>query len=234
MAEARLETKKVEEPISAEIEQGGTKNAHGNDSDVSRRDRSSTLVKKAEECFFATIAEEIHDLRSNQIANIIRAIRETFRKHESQLHPLLAICPNLDIVIGHMFVLRLGVRVQEVSWTKDMQDWTEEDCRRVGRSFATIQRMVQKGENAVDAWRRHYPQLDLLLEIDGFEEFMVVIANNLLIDNQFGMMFRVSVGALSTIDAATDIYVVTTYYQSDELVSQAHAMLAMILTNLVV
>jgi len=44
----------------------------------------------------------------------------------------------------------------------------------------------------------------------------------------------VSVGAaLSTIDAATDIYVITTYYQSDELIGQAHALLAMLITNIV-
>ena len=48
------------------------------------------------------------------------------------------------------------------------------------------------------------------------------------------MVFRVSVGAaLSTIDAAMDIYVISTYYQSDALVGQALALLAMITTNLV-
>jgi len=45
------------------------------------------------------------------------------------------------------------------------------------------------------------------------------IASNILGDNKFGMLFRVSVGAaLSTVDAATDIYVITTYYQSKALV----------------
>jgi len=40
-------------------------------------------------------------------------------------------------------------------------------------------------------------------------------------------MFRVSVrAALSTIDAATDIYVITTYYESDSLVGQARALLS--------
>jgi len=49
------------------------------------------------------------------------------------------------------------------------------------------------------------------------------------------MVFRVAVGAaLSTIDAITDIYVITTYYDSDELVQQANALLVMIMTNLIV
>ena len=62
---------------------------------------------------------------------------------------------------------------------------------------------------------------------------MLVIANNLLRDNKFGMMFRVSVGAfLSTVDAATDIFVISTYY-NDDLQGKANAMLAMITSNMV-
>ena len=62
---------------------------------------------------------------------------------------------------------------------------------------------------------------------------MLVIANNLLRDNKFGMVFRVSVGALlSTVDAATDIFVISTYYK-DGLHGKANAMLAMITINMV-
>jgi len=94
--------------------------------------------------------------------------------------------------------------------------------------------MVQTGLMAVDAWKKHYVQLHHLLDkVVGFEDFMIVIANNLLRDNKFGMVFRVSVGALlSTVDAATDIYVISTYYQSKELYGQANAMLAMLLVNM--
>ena len=47
-------------------------------------------------------------------------------------------------------------------------------------------------------------------------------------------MFRVSVGAfLSTVDAATDIFVISTYY-NDGLQGKANAMLAMITINMVV
>ena len=63
---------------------------------------------------------------------------------------------------------------------------------------------------------------------------MLVIANNLLRDNKFGMMFRVSVGAfLSTVDAATDIFVISTYY-NDGLQGKANAMLAMITSNMAI
>ena len=72
-------------------------------------------------------------------------------------------------------------------------------------------------------------------EVHGFNDFMVYIANNTLKDSIYGTAYRVSVGAiLSTIDAATDIYVITTYYESNALVGQANAMIAMISTNLAV
>jgi len=163
-------------------------------------------------------------------------IKEVMSKYPDEVSSILELCPKFDIILAHMLVFRLGVRVQEVDWTSDMKDWDEEDCRRVGRSMATVMRMVQTGLMAVDAWKKHYVQLNILFdEIEGFEDFIIVIANNLLRDNKFGMVFRVSVGAvLSTIDAATDIYVISTYYQSGELYGQANAMLTMLLVNIIV
>ena len=99
--------------------------------------------------------------------------------------------------------------------------------------MATFIRFVQTGEASVDAWRKNYPQLDNLFQVDGFNGFMGVITTNLLRNNKYGMIFRVSVGAaLSTLDGATDIYVISTYYQSKALVGQAHALLAMISLNM--
>jgi len=64
---------------------------------------------------------------------------------------------------------------------------------------------------------------------------MLVIANKTLRDSIYGMVYRVSVGTtLSIVDAATDIYVVTTYYESDELIGQANILLCMITGNMFV
>jgi len=60
------------------------------------------------------------------------------------------MCPGLPIILAHMLVFRLGIRVQDVDWTSDMKDWVATDCRYVGRSMATLLRMVQKGEDAVE------------------------------------------------------------------------------------
>ena len=62
---------------------------------------------------------------------------------------------------------------------------------------------------------------------------VLILFNNMLRDNKFGMVFRVGVGAtFSTIDALTDIYVVSTYYNNEDLHVQAVAMLSMIVGNM--
>ena len=62
---------------------------------------------------------------------------------------------------------------------------------------------------------------------------MVIIAINTAQDSIYGMVYRVGVGAvLSMTDIATDVYVISKYLESEELVTQATAMLAMIATNL--
>ena len=177
--------------------------------------------------------EELFKLRTNDFTSNIAAAKSVMEKHSDQFAPLLELCPGLDIVFGHMLILRLGFSVKDVSWTSEMKEWTETDCKNVGRSMAIFMRMVQTSEASVDAWRKHYPQLGNLFQVDGFNDFIFVMASNLLRNNKYGMIFRVSVGAaLSTLDRATDIYVISTYYQSDKLVGQAHALLAMISTNM--
>jgi len=73
--------------------------------------------------------------------------------------------------------------VQKVDWTTDMADWGDEDCKRVGSSLATFIRKRKTGEAAIDAWRLHYPQLNILFnDIEGFLDFVLVISNNTLRD----------------------------------------------------
>ena len=64
----------------------------------------------------------------------------------------------------------------------------------------------------MDGWRLHYANLKILFkEVEGFEEFMIVLADNLL----------------------RDIYVVSTYYKSPWLIPQANALLTMICSNII-
>jgi len=66
-------------------------------------------------------------------------------------------------------------------------------------------------------FRANYQQVNALFdEVVGFDAFMLIFVNNLLRDNKYGMLFRVSCGAgLSMVDAATDLYVIATYVASE-------------------
>jgi len=105
---------------------------------------------------FSMIAEEMYKYRSNDFKTNHSIVKNIFLKYESHFRPLLEKCPQLNLILAHMMVLRLGIMVNEVSWTSDMKDWTETDLKRVGRSMATILRFVQTGTASVDAWRKQY------------------------------------------------------------------------------
>jgi len=99
--------------------------------------------------------------------------------------------------------------------------------------MAPILRMVQTDPSAIGSWRSNFLQLRVLFEVEGFEDFMNVIATNLLRDNKHGLIFRVGSGAfLSTLDAVTDFYTISTYCQSEDLAGQADAFLVMICLSL--
>ena len=117
------------------------------------------------------------------------------------------------MILTHILVNKFSFSAKDVEWTGEMTDWGDSECKRVGQAFANFLRKRKTGDAAVDAWRLQYGQLEVLFEkVIGFEDFMVTLANSLLKDSFYGTAYRVTVGAsLSTIDAATDIYVIATY-----------------------
>jgi len=134
----------------------------------------------------------VYSTRTNNVATNRASIHKIVDKYPVFFDQILERDPHFVEMLAHMHVLRFGIIVLEVSWIKEMQNWDAEDNRRVGRAMAPIMRMVQTSDATVDAWRSNYPQLDLLFdEVDGFNEFMLVIVSGLLRDNKFGMLFRV-------------------------------------------
>ena len=179
--------------------------------------------------------EEIYARRSNIVERNFLAIQEVFKKHDTVVKPALDICPNLPLILAHMLVLHLGWQVKDIDFTSSMSEWNDDDCRYVGRSMATFMRTFQQGNTALDAWRRQYPQLNNLFDLEGIDAFMLVIANNLLRDNKYGMVFRVATGAvLSIIDGVSDLYILSTYYSNESLTGQGNMLLAMILSSIFV
>ena len=193
---------------------------------------STTKTKIAWE----SVAEKIYEERAADHIENVAHVHSIFEEEKELFSSLVERCPGFVTILSFILENRFHRVVREVDKELNLTDWGDEECRRVGCSLSTFIRKRKTGAVAIDAWRLNYIQLDVLFkEVVGFEEFMVVIANNLMRDSVYGTVFRVTVGAvLSTTDAVTDIYVISTYYEDEELVGQANALLAMLLGNLFV
>jgi len=181
----------------------------------------------------STIAGEMYGVRSNNHKSNILHIRTIMEKHKTFFAPIIKIFPNIDLMLSHVLVNLFGFAAGRVDHKKKLADLTEADCRRFGSSISFFLRKRKTADVALDAHQKHFVQMSVLYdEVEGFAEFMNVIASNLLRDSMYGMVYRVSIGAVSsTSDAATEIYVIFTYYETDALVSRAHTLLAMICLN---
>ena len=115
-----------------------------------------------------------------------------------------------------------------------MSEWTPEDCEHCGHSLKIFVITHTQPTAAVEAWRHQYsPQLDTLFKIEGFQKFMETVAEHILLHSKVGVGMRFAAGAaLSTFDAATDVYVIWNYAMSDELAGVAVGLSAMLLVNL--
>ena len=136
------------------------------------------MVKSVVTNAWIRVAEEVYGKRSNDQEANLKHIKEMFVKNEVLLRSLKERCPHFAVILSHMLVLRFGVGVVGVSDTSTTTNWTEDDCRAVGRSVATLVRERGTGEEAMRAWRIQYRQLKTLYdedEVEGFEEFMLTI-----------------------------------------------------------
>ena len=105
-------------------------------------------------------------MRSNNVQDNHCVVEEVFKKY-AILAPALELCPKFPVILAHMLVLRLGWQVKDVDFTSGMTQWNDDDCRNVGRAFATFMRTFQQG-NTANAWTRQYPQLNNLFhEVEG-------------------------------------------------------------------
>ena len=204
------------------------------ESEIMQEERPSTVLKKTKNEWKA-IAEKIY--RSSKKPGYSDSIaRSVFEEEKELLSPLVEKCPGFVTILGFILENKFHFRVRHVNKTAKMTDWGDEQCRRVGCSLSIFIRKSKTGAAAVEAWRLNYTQLDVLFkDVTGIEEFMVVFANNLLRDSIYGMVMRVVVGAvLSSSDAVTDIFTISTYYNSEELYEQANVLLAMLLVNILI
>jgi len=141
----------------------------------------------------------------------------------------LKACPTIEIILANAIVVRIGIRVGAVG-DLPMLNWEEEHAVKVRRSMSTFVRSHTTPASAVAAWRLNYSPLEqLFVEIIGFGAYVEVIAEFVLRHSKSEVVLRVGSGAfLLTLDRFTDIYVISTYYGSDDLIAKANVLLAMI------
>ena len=182
---------------------------------------------------WCALAETICSGRSQSATKNIEMVDRLFTENRALVKHLLQLCPRISTICGHMLVYRFGMKILEVSPTSTPKSWTSEDCRRVGRSVATLLRTRGSVDSAMLSWRQEYRQLDTLFDgVEGFEDFATFLLKEIHRRSSRGMVYRVGLGAfISSVDSLTDIYVTVTYMKG-RLWSQAIAMLAMISTNI--
>ena len=115
-------------------------------------------------------AEEILSLRTQNLQRNRSHIKRIFDKYAPLFDQLLDRAPNIEILIANVLIFRVGWRVLDVDWRVDVRDWSEEDARRVGYSFSGFMQATRTGNELLDAWRLHYPALNVLFdEVEGFD-----------------------------------------------------------------
>ena len=101
------------------------------------------------------------------------------------LSPLVERCPGFVTILSFILENKFH-RVRQVDKKLNLMDWGGEKCRRVGCSLSRFMRKRKTGTVDIVSWRLNYTQLDVLFKkVVGFEEFIVVIANNLMRDSVY-------------------------------------------------
>ena len=142
-----------------------------------RKRSSATTVQKKKD--LRDLAEKIYAAKKNNYKRNHVAVKKIIEDNSELFAQILKHCPSFHIIFAFLLEDRFGVRVGRVKKTTEMEDWNDDDCRIVGRSFATFLRKRTTGAAALADWRRQYKQLEVLFtEVEGFEGFMLVLAKN--------------------------------------------------------
>ena len=129
------------------------------------------------------IAEELYSFQNSDYAGYLGQIDKIMTEKVEFFDPINKICPLFNVMMSHIMVNKIVASVESVPHTTKIGDFDEREAMKVGGSLAVFLRKRKTGDAALDAWRRHFVQLKMLfVEVEGFEEFMLVFANNLLRD----------------------------------------------------
>jgi len=100
--------------------------------------------------------------------------------------PILEQWPTFPSALANTLVSRYGHRVAAVDTL--LQQMGVDESSKVGRALVTLVRKRKTGLVAIDAWKKQYPQLHTVFAVEGFEEFIVNIANCMLQNSPYVMI----------------------------------------------
>jgi hypothetical protein len=108
------------------------------------------------------------------------------------------------------------------------------DARRIGGSLTSALRQRKTPEAGVYQWKMQNPAIaELFEEYPWCEEMVLTIAQDILSSAPWGVVWRVSIGAvLSLLDVGSDLSVVGLYLEDDSQRVFGKALIGMILANL--
>jgi len=117
---------------------------------------------------WTTLAEELYNTKTNNRKSNFAQLKKAFNSIKELLNPLTTRCPDFRTILAYALADSFGFRVQKINEATTMNEWTMEDCRKVGNSLATFIKKRKTGTSAIKAWQKHYKQLDVLFsEVEG-------------------------------------------------------------------
>ena len=136
------------------------------------------------------LAELVYKARAqNNHKRNFTIVDRIFDENSEVLNSLLERCPRFHIILAFLLEDRFGwasFRIGNVDSKVNMKDWNDKDCERIGKSFGASLSKCDSPEAAVEEWRAKFSELDtLFVEVEQFEEFMLIIAKNLNRDQKW-------------------------------------------------
>jgi len=106
------------------------------------------------------VAEGLVEFRNKNLINNESHVKRIFAENDAFLAPILAICPNVEILLANVLTNKLTLKINK-AWVypsqnsdiSPLQNLTEEEAARLGKSFRKHLLANKEFAVAVDAWR---------------------------------------------------------------------------------
>jgi len=126
-----------------------------NHTDINTSNNTSNITE------WKKVAEGLTEFRSSKnLQSNESLVRRIFAENDAFLAPILAICPNVEILLANVLTNATSFKINK-AWVypsqnsdiSPLQDLTEEEAARLGKSFRKHLLANKEFAVAVDAWR---------------------------------------------------------------------------------